>query len=300
MSRQDDIAAKAVRKATLKNLKVKKRARIKQIKENYEKDLQEVEILYAENPERLKAKYAAENFAKSERAKAKAERRIESEKKLLEAERLTRRLTIAEEISSSIVQGIGACLFIAATAILDTLALRGVTKYLNTTTVFYSLFGASMILMYIFSLLQHALTHSTAKVVFNRLAHDCAFLVIGFGYSAYTITKIEGTLGWTLFGIVWALSLIGILFYSISGRKHEKLNAVLYIIGGFSGLVVMKVLYSVLSQQSFTMLIVSACAYLVGVVFYNLKKVKFMHLIGNIVMLIGSIFLFFSLFYIHS
>ena len=60
MSRQDEIAAKAVRKSTLKSIKYKKRARIKQLKEDYEKELREVEIEYAENPERLKAKFAAE------------------------------------------------------------------------------------------------------------------------------------------------------------------------------------------------------------------------------------------------
>ena len=300
MSRQDDIAAKAVRKSTLKCLKIKKKSRIRQLKENLEKDLQEVEILYAEDPERLKAKFAAENFAKSEKAKLRAQRKIEAEKKLIQSENSIRRLTTGEEIASSLVQGIGAALFIAATAILDTLALRGVTKYLNTTTVFYSLFGASMIAMYLFSLLQHALTNYSAKVVFNRLAHVWAFLVIGFGYSAYTITKIEGRTGWTLFGIVWGLVLTGILFYAISGRKHEKLNVILYCLAGFSGLFVMKVLFTVLSTKSFTMLILAAAFYLVGIIFYNLRKYRYMHFVGNLIMLAGSVYMFFSLFFINS
>jgi len=300
MSRQDDIAEKAVRKSTLKSLKQKKRSRLAQLKLDYENAVQQVQIQYAEDPERLKAKYAAAEYAKNERAKKRAERRIESEKKILELTKNTRRLTTGEEIASSIVQGIGASLFIAATAILDTLAMRNVTNFFNTTIVFYSFFGISMILMYLSSLLQHALTNLTAKQVFDRLSHVLSFLIIGFGYSAYTITKIQGMTGWILFGIVWAIVLVGILFYAISGQKYAKLNIILYILAGFSGLVVAKNLFEVLSAKSFSMLVLGAFFYLVGIIFYNLKKVKFMHLFSNIIMLFGSVYIFFSLFFINS
>ena len=65
MSRQDDIAAKAVRKSTLKSIKEKKQVRLRQLKEDYEKSVQEINIQYSEDPERLKAKYAAENYDKN-------------------------------------------------------------------------------------------------------------------------------------------------------------------------------------------------------------------------------------------
>ena len=156
-----------------------------------------------------------------------------------------------------------------------------------------------MILMYVCSLLQHALTNFTAKKVFNRLSHILTFLVIGLCYSAYTITKLENTIGWVLFGIVWLIVLIGILFYAIAGRKFEKLNTVLYIVAGFSGMIVAKNLFEVLSTKSFSMLVGGGVFYILGSIFYNLRKVKFMHMVGNIVMLIGSIYIFFSLFYIN-
>lgn len=299
MSRQDDVAAKAVRKSTLKSLKEKKQARLHQLKEDYEKAVQEVNIQYAEDPERLKAKYAAENYAKNEKRQKRAAKKVEAEKKLIESELKVRRLTLGEEIASSIVQGIGACLFIAGTAILDTIAISKAQDYISTTTVFYSLFGASMILMYVSSLLQHALQNFTAKTVFNRLSHIWTFLIIGFCYSAYTITKMQNVGGWVLFGIVWALILTGILFYAIAGRKFEKLNTVLYIIAGFSGIVVAKNLFQVLSTKSFSMLIAGGVFYIVGIVFYNIRKVKYMHFIGNAIMLVGSVYIFLSMFYIN-
>lgn len=297
MSRQDDIAQKAVRKSTLKSLKRKKHVRLKQLKADYEKSVQQINIQYAEDPERLKAKYAAQEYAKTEKAMHRAEKRIENEKRNIELAKKTRRLTLGEEIGSSIVQGIGVALFIAATAILDTLAVAKLDSFVNVTTVFYSLFGASMILMYLSSVLQHALTNFTAKQVFNRLSHVLSYLIIGFGYSAYTITKIQGLAGWVLFGVVWAIVLIGVLFYAIAGQKYEKLSIILYIVAGFSGLAVAKILFEVLSAKSFSMLVLGAAFYLVGIIFYNLKKVKYMHLFSNIIMLSGSVYIFFSLFF---
>ena len=300
MSRQDDIAEKAIRKSTLKSLKQKKRSRLKQLKSDYEKSVQNINIQYAEDPERLKAKYAAAEYAKTEKAKLRAEKKIAAEQKAIELEKTTRRLTLSEEIGSSVIQGIGAALFIAATAILDTLGIKDGMKFRSLTITCYSLFGSSMILMYLFSLLQHALTNINAKNVFNRLSHVATFLIIGFGYTAYTITKIQGIIGWVLFGIVWGIVLAGILFYAIAGRKFEKVNVVLYIIAGFSGLFVAKILFEVLSARSFTMLVLGAAFYLVGIIFYNLKKIKFMHMFGNIIMLLGSVYIFFSLFFLGA
>ena len=300
MSRQEDIALKAVRKSTLRSLKEKKASRLAQIKKDYQNAVREVEIQYDEDPERLKAKYAAADYARSEKARKRAEAKIAREKAALELCKKYRPFTLAEEISSAVVQGIGACLFVAATACLETLAIRNAVKYVNLTTVMYALFGASMIAMYIFSTLRHSLTNRLAKDVFNRLSHFTSFLIIGFGYTAYTITKIEGQIGWTLFGIVWGLSLIGAIMFAISGERLSRLNLALYIIAGFSGIFVCRILYNVLSPASFRMLISGALIYIAGLVFYALRKYRFMHFIGNILMLIANINIFFSLFFINS
>lgn len=298
MSRQDDVAAKAIRKTTLRCIKEKKDARLKQLKKDYEEDVRKINIQYAKDPERLKAKYAAADFAKSEKARKRAERRIENEKKQIELSEKQRRLTVMEEILSAVVQGIGAALFIAALAILDTLGIKEGMDFKSLTIVCYSLFGSAMVLMYLFSVLQHALTNINAKQVFDRLSHVCSYLIIGFAYTAYTITKIQGVKGWILFGIVWGLVAVGVMFYAIAGSKLEKANIALYAVAGFIGLVFAKNLYEVLSTVSFTMLILAAVFYLIGIIFYYARKIKYMHFFGNVFFLAGSIYLFFSLFYI--
>lgn len=299
MSKQDEVAATAIRKSTLISLKEKKRARLNQLKQDYENEIRNINLQYAEDPERLNAKYAAADYAKSEKAKKKAEAKIKSEKLQIELQKNKRTFTLGEEIASSIVQSIGACLFIACTAILETLAIRDATSYINLTTVLYALFGSSMILMFVFSVLRHALPNYQAKEVFNRLSHVFSFLIIGFGYSIYTITKIQGVIGWVLYGIVCAIIIVGAFFYAIAGSKFEKLNIIFYAVSGWAGLVVSKILYTVLSPMSFRMLVLAGIFYLVGLIFYSLRKIKYMHFVGNCIMLVGSIYMFFSLFYIN-
>ena len=297
---QDEIASKAVRKSTLKSIKQKKKYRLKKLKEDYEAEIREINIQYSKDPERLKAKYAAAEYARNEKARARAERRIAAEQKELEFAQNERSLTTNEEIASSIVQGIGVALFIAATAILDTLGIRNGMDFRNLTIIFNTLFGVSMILMYLSSCLQHAFTAIVPKLIFNRLSHTFVFLNIGFAYTTYTITKIQGMLGWIMFGIVWGFAVVGILFYAIAGKRHQKLNTVLYSLAAVSLFAMIKVLYDVLSTECFAMLMCAAGFYIAGFIFYNLKKVKFMHFVGNLFMLIASIYLFFSLFFIGA
>lgn len=299
VSIQDEIASKAVRKSTLKSIKEKKKSRLKQLKKDYDKAVREINIQYAKDPERLKAKYAAAEYARTERARRKAEKKILIEQKAFELEQIERRLTLSEEISASIIQGVGFALFIAATAILCALGRGKESPFYTLTLTCYSLFGSFMILMYLFSCLHHAITAFTAKQVFNRLSHITAFLNIGFAYTAYSITKIQGLAGWLLFGTVWTIVIVGMIFYAIAGQKHKKLNTVFYTVAGFSGFILAKDLFIALSAKSFTMLILAAVFYIFGIIFYNLRKIKFMPLIGSCFLLAGNIYLFFSLLFIN-
>lgn len=297
--KQDDVAEKAIRKSTLINLKVKKASRLKQLKSKYENDVRQIHIEYAEDPERLKAKFAAAEYAKTEKGKKRAEKRILREQKEIDLYKSMRNATTGEEIFSSIVQGIGAALFVAALAILDTLAVIDLKEYKVLTITMYSLFGSSMILMYLTSLLSHAITNIVAKDVFRRLSHDFSYLVLGFTYTVFSLTKIQGIYGWALFGTVWLLSLLGIIFYSIFSARINKFNIALYIITGSSILILGKMLFHSISPKSFSLLISAGFFYFLGIILYGLQKIKYLHAISNIMFLTANILLFFSMFYLN-
>lgn len=297
MTKQDKMAQQARRLSTLKSIKAKKEARIKQIREKTEAEIREVNILYAEDPERLRAKYSADEYARSEKAKITAAKRIETEKKLLELESRRRKYTLAEEIFTSIVQGIGAIAALVATVLLivqaATQAPVSLRAYFVTS---YALVGASLFVMYIMSTLHHALVPITAKNVFNRLSHAFAFAAIACGYTAIAFTALNSQIiGWVLFGIVWLIATIGISLYSVFGERIEKITMVFYLILGWLGLIIFKRLYSLLPPVSFGMLITSGIIYTVSLPFYLIRKIKYFHAVGNLIMLVASVFLYLAL-----
>lgn len=298
MTREDNAASRAVRRSTLKSINAKKKARIRQIKANYDSEIREINIKYAKDPERLRAKYAADDYAKSERAKRRAERRIAQEERRIELRGKERQFSIGEEIFSAVVQGLGALVSVAATAIL---ADRAITHANGALRVLYvSTFVCStglMIVMYIMSTLHHALVPETAKEVFDRLAHCFVFFVLGSAYTSFILIFARNAGGWVLFGLVWGAAIVGIVLYAVWGSELKIANIVFYFIIGWAGLFLMRQFYFEHALRSFVYLVVSGLLYSLGCVFFLLRKIKYMHAVGNALMLIGTLYLYASLFF---
>ncbi|MGI5056725.1 PAQR family membrane homeostasis protein TrhA [Treponema socranskii] len=298
MTREDNAALRAVRRSTLKSINAKKKERIRQIKANYDSDIREINIKYAKDPERLRAKYAADDYAKSERAKRRAERRIAKEERRIELRGKERQLSLGEEIFSAIVQGLGVLVSVAATAVL---ADRAITHANDALRVLYvSTFVCStglMIVMYIMSTLHHALVPESAKEVFDRLAHCFVFLVLGSAYTSFILIFARGVGGWVLFGLVWTTAVVGIVLYAVWGSELKIVNTVFYFVIGWAGLFLMRRFYLEHALRSFAYLIVSGLLYSSGCAFFLLRKIKYMHAAGNVLMLLGTLNLYASLFF---
>lgn len=301
LTREDTIAARAVRLSTLKSIKAKKKLRIQQIKDDAQQKIREINIQYAEDPERLKAKYAAEDYAKSEKARKKAEKAIAKEKAHVESQFSLRPYTLGEEIFSSIVQGIGACLFIAATVLLDVFAIKNVPdSEKNIYAVLFSCFGGIMTLNYVMSILYHAITNINAKEVFKRLSRVGVFLVIVGAYFVYCFNTKSNLFGWIVAGIITVICLTGLIMYAIAGSRLELVNIIFYAVSGLAALLLINHFSRFLSHKSFVLLLCSGAFYVVGLIFCNMRKVKYMHCIGDIVVLLGSASLFFSYFFMNN
>lgn len=300
MRHEDKVAKAAARKSTLKSLAAKKRERIKQIKEQYEEELREANIKFANDPERLRAKYAAGSYAKSERERRDADKKIAREKDRIEFDSNMRRPSVGEEIFSGLVQGVGAvCSIAALTIIMYKAAMLPASAFdlpipfpKPTFIATFACFGGSMIVMYIMSTLHHALVPDGAKEVFDRLTRDFVFLTIAAAYTSFTLTSLCSPSGWVIFGIVWAMAVCGIVLYSIYGRQFALANIILYLVIGWSALFVVNQLYHALPAKSFLFLIVGGVAHTIGCVFLLFPKIKFMHSIGDLFMLMGSVYLF--------
>lgn len=217
---------------------------------------------------------------------------MEKEKQVLK-----RRYSLGEEIANAITHGIGAGLSIAALVLLTIRAAKYAPSDLRASYIVgYIIFGSSLIILYLFSTLYHALPLK-AKKVFGIFDHCSIYVLIAGTYTAYCLTVLHGTVGWTIFGIIWGLAVLGIVLYSIFGSKVRILSVVTYIPMGWLIIFAARPLKAHLSNLSFKFLILGGIIYTVGCIFYAMKKIKWTHGIWHLFVMGGSIMHFFSLYF---
>ena len=212
------------------------------------------------------------------------------------SELISNRYDIADEVASSITHGIGVCLAIAGLAILTAYAsMNGTAIHVVTC----SIYGATLIFQYLASALYHGITHQKAKNILQIFDHIAILLLIAGSYTPFTLVNLQGTLGWSLFGTVWGLAILGIIMEVTSLRKYKVAMLVLYLLMGWTAIVAVKPLLETLQAGGLTLIIVGGVIYSLGVIFYSWKKLPFNHSIWHLFVLAGSITHFFAiLFYV--
>ncbi|HDQ46364.1 MAG TPA: hemolysin III family protein [bacterium] len=200
--------------------------------------------------------------------------------------------TLGEEIASSITHGIGAALGIAALVILVVLAAKQGDAW---RIVSFSIYGVTLILLYLASTLYHALRHPGAKRVFRILDHSSIFLLIAGTYTPFLLIPLRGGWGWSLFGVIWALATTGIVFKAIFIHRLGRLSVVVYILMGWMVLIALRPLLQNIPREGLWWLAGGGLCYTGGVVFYAMKSVKFAHAVWHLFVLGGSICHFFAI-----
>ena len=204
-----------------------------------------------------------------------------------------KRYTVGEEIFSAVSHGIGAGLSVAA---LVTMVVRAAHSGDIYTIVAATIFGASLVILYTMSTLYHALTPVGAKKVFRIFDHATIFLLIAGTYTPYLLITMRGTVGWILFCILWALTAIGIVFDAIMLERFHKVEMVLYVAMGWCIVVASKTLVASLAHGGLILLLAGGVLYTLGILFYSLKKIRYMHSIWHLFVLAGSILHYFSVY----
>ncbi len=193
--------------------------------------------------------------------------------------------TTGEEIFNSVTHGVGGAISIAACVLM---IIKAALTADPMKTVCASIFGASLIILYTMSTLYHALTNPCAKKVMRIFDHCTIFILIAGTYTPFTLITMSGVLGWTLFGILWGVTVIGIVMNALSLNKFSKLSMVLYILMGWCVVFCVKPVVSYLGLWGTLMLLAGGIFYTAGIIFYSRKK-KYMHSIWHIFVLLGSI-----------
>ena len=202
-----------------------------------------------------------------------------------------RRYTLGEEIAHSVTHGVGVLVAIAGLVVLVVFAaLHGNAWHI----VACSIFGTTLVLMYTASTLYHALPQPRAKRVFRILDHSAIYLVIAGTYTPFTLVSLRGPWGWTLFGLVWAMAIPGIVFKALALGRLRVLSVVFYLAMGWLVVVATKPLLHAVARPGLALLAAGGLAYTVGVIFFAWKRMPYHHMIWHLFVLAGSVLHFFA------
>ena len=203
--------------------------------------------------------------------------------------------TLGEEIANAISHGVGELLSIAGAAVAIVYACF-VSDAIGIVSA--AIYGFSLILLYAVSTIYHSLANNRAKAVFRVLDHCSIFvLILGTDTPVY-LSLIRGALGWTLFGITAFLTVLGIVLNSINIKKFTKISMVLYVLMGWLVVIAFGKILKTVPPKGIALLVSGGICYTIGIIFYKMKKTKFMHSIWHLFVLGGSVLhYFFVLFY---
>lgn len=204
------------------------------------------------------------------------------------------RYGITNEVLNAVTHGIGVILSIIGLCLL---IIKGVQLHSPIHIVSYSIYGTTMLLLFLCSTLFHSFIFTRAKKVFQIFDHDSIYLLIAGSYTPFCLLSIRGWLGWGLCIVIWLLAIVGIVYKSMTLSRTTKISnvsTIIYIIMGWLCLIAIVPLYNALSPIGFWLLVSGGVSYTVGAFFYSMAKIKYMHVVWHFFVLLGALFMYLS------
>ncbi|MEE9531237.1 MAG: hemolysin III family protein [Syntrophobacteria bacterium] len=196
-----------------------------------------------------------------------------------------------EEIANSVSHGVG---LVAALVAVPILIVAAVRRGGAAGIVGASVFAGTMVLLYLASTLYHALPENKTKRMFQVLDHGAIFLLIAGTYTPFTLGVLRGGWGWTLFGLVWGLALLGIVLKIVGGVRMPWLSTCLYLGMGWLVLIAVRPLWVRMPLSGLAWLVAGGLAYTAGVAFFAAERLRYSHFIWHLFVLTGTCCHFFA------
>jgi len=200
--------------------------------------------------------------------------------------------TRGEEIANSITHGIGAGLSIAGLSVLVVLASMHGDVW---RVVSFSIYGATLVILYLASTIYHGLPESKAKNIFQIIDHISIYLLIAGTYTPLMLVNLKGGWGWSIFGIIWGLAVLGITLKAIFLNRFEKLSVIIYVIMGWICIIALKEMLIKISLPGLIWLGAGGILYTSGIALYVWKTLPYNHAIWHLFVIAGSICHYFTI-----
>jgi hemolysin III len=199
--------------------------------------------------------------------------------------------TLGEEIANSVSHGLGLLAAIGAAPFL----VAAARKLNSASFVGATVFAATMVLLYLTSTLYHALPTGRAKRLLLRLDYCAIFLFIAGSYTPFALGALHGPWGWTLFGLVWSIALVGVILKSTDKLSHPWISTALYLGMGWLVLIAAVPLFERVPTQGLIWLVAGGLAYTAGVVFFVLdSRIRYAHAVWHGFVVAGTSCHFFA------
>lgn len=194
--------------------------------------------------------------------------------------------TKAEELLHALTHGIGALFSIAGLVILVVLsALYGTAWHV----VSCSIYGATLIILYTASTLYHSVTSPRWKKRMRIFDHASIFLLIAGTYTPFMLVNLRGPWGWSIFGVIWGLAIVGLVFKLFFTGRFGIVSTVVYVLMGWIALIAIKPMMDLIPSGGLALIFAGGLAYTGGVIFYAMKKLPYHHAIWHIFVMAGSV-----------
>ncbi|WP_196158391.1 hemolysin III family protein [Reinekea sp. G2M2-21] len=197
-----------------------------------------------------------------------------------------------EEWANSLTHGIGAVLAVVGLVVMLAVTIGQGDAW---QIVSASIYGTTLIFMFLASTLYHAIQHPNIRKILRQIDHLAILYLIAGSYTPFTLVTLNGAWGWTIFGIVWGLTLVGTVLQLSPARHIKALMVTLYLLMGWVVIIAIKPLVANLSANGLGLLVAGGLAYTGGVVFYVNKRIPFNHAIWHMFVLAGAMLHFFAI-----
>ena len=190
----------------------------------------------------------------------------------------------SEDLASALSSGAGAVAALAGGVPLVALAARGNDWQLVGALVF----AATLVLLYLSSTLYHAATRPRSKARLKVFDHCSIYLLIAGTYTPFTLIALRGDVGWWLFGAIWSLAVLGIVFKLFFTGRFKLVSTLVYVAMGWLAIVAIKPVLAALDDWTFGWMLAGGLVYTLGTVFYHRPSMRYSHAVWHLFVIGGS------------
>lgn len=164
--------------------------------------------------------------------------------------------------------------------------------------VSFSIYGASLIILYTASTLYHSAKNPKVRKHLKVFDHAAIYVLIAGSYTPYALVTLKETAsGWVLFGVSWGVAIIGVVLKLFYTGRFTLISTLAYVLMGWMVVFVLNPLVENLPDKGLDWLIAGGLSYTIGAVIYAIHKVKFNHAIFHVFVLLGSFCHFMSVYF---